>query len=408
MLEVKSAELYAASQQLIAVRTELEARVEERTRALSEALDKAQQLDTAKTRFLGHISHELRNPLTSILGYTIDLLEQTPHNPDLHTIQRNANQLLSLINELLDFAQIDSGSFSIEPQRTSVRALLDELDATNRSPAEKKGLRFAVSIDDAVPEHLALDGFRVRQILQNFLGNGLKFTETGALAVRTFLPSGDGRTVRFDVLDTGRGIPANALTRVFEPFQQTEGTDRTRGTGLGLPICRRLARAMGGEVSVQSTVGRGSCFSLELPLDVVDAASLPAAAAPEQISLAGITVLLAEDSVDSRSLLKRWLERAGAEVRVASNGHEAIDRSPGCDVVLMDVQMPLLDGLEATRHLRGAGFGAPILALTAQTSPESQAACADAGFTSHLGKPLARLTLLQGVRQAVDGPAQAI
>jgi signal transduction histidine kinase len=398
LLEQKSAELWNVNRSLVEAHANLEQRIEERTQALTQALATATANEAARTRFLAGFTHELRTPLTSILGYTSDLLEDSPHSPDLQAVQRNANHLLHLINEILDFAQVESTELTVERKPVRLRTFLDELGSTFEPRAERKNLRFRWSVDDAVPAVVLVDALKVRQVLINFIGNALKFTDGGTIAMRVFVPTGERSLLRFDVLDTGRGIPPDALERVFEAFQQTEGADREVGTGLGLAICKRLADAMEGKVSAQSTVGRGSCFSLEIPglqLDHSDQAT-PVARFVEP-DLGGLTVLLAEDSRDSRVLLKRWLERAGATVLEAEDGVQAVNASSGADLVLMDMQMPRLGGLDATRQLRAGGYAKPVLALTALTQPERLQECLNAGCTMALTKPISKPDLLTAV-----------
>jgi signal transduction histidine kinase len=399
VLEQRSRQLWEANQALQTVRSELEQRVEARTAELAAALERAREADASKTRFLAHVTHELRTPLTSILGFTADLRSEWPDNEDLATVHRNARHLLELINELLDLAHVESGTLVVSPAPTDLRAMVSDAARTIESRARAKGLTFRASVDDALPDAVEIDGTRVRQILLNFLANAVKFTDRGAVGLRVY-PVGPSRPehIRFDVLDTGRGIPPDAVDGIFEAFQQAQTGDRVRGTGLGLTIAKRLAETMGGSVGVQSAVGRGSCFRLELP----------APACPDRIDradtmetdldprpLQGLHIVLAEDADDSRRLLERWCTRAGGVVVGVGDGRRAVDAAvAGADIVVMDVQMPVLDGCDATRKLRDLGFDRPIVALTASTDEGERQACLDAGCDAVLHKPIGRTELL--------------
>jgi len=396
LLEAKSRELYEANQGLIAARDELEQRVKDRTVELANALIGAQRASDAKSTFLAHMSHELRTPLTAILGYTSDLREASP-SVELDTVHRNASHLLELINEVLDLAKVESGTLEMRPAATDVHGLLHDLVATIEPQAQAKSLAFQLHIAPDVPDEAPLDAVRVRQVLLNLLGNALKFTERGHLRLQARRPA--PHRLAIEVLDTGRGIPEDALGTLFEPFVQVSGRP-AQGTGLGLAISARLVRAMGGTLEVQSEVGRGSCFRVELPLAAAEAprASVtPTASLPES-PLAGRRILLADDAPDSLRLLERWCRRAGAETHAVHDGEQALAAlADPFDLVLMDMQMPVLDGLEATRRLRATGDDTPVVALTANTMAEDQLACLRAGCDGFLAKPVERERLLRTV-----------
>ena len=402
LLEERSRALWEANQALKAARDELEQRVQLRTRDLQEAVAAAEEANAAKTRFLAHTSHELRTPLTSILGYTEELRTRFPAERDLETVERNASHLLDLINEVLELARVESGKLVIETAPADLRALLDDVVQLARPRAEAKGLRFRHSVDDTVAAFVRLDALKVRQILINLVGNAVKFTESGAVAIRVFCPDADlPDRIRIDVLDTGRGVPESLQASIFEPFDRGNLDTPIIGTGLGLPIAKRLVEAMGGTLTLKSAPGRGSTFSLTLdaPSDTASSVASPVEPPSSTASLDGVTLLLAEDAPDSRVLLGRWCRAAGATVILAENGALAVERThPGVDLVLMDMQMPIMDGYTATRTLRDQGFGAPILALTALSMPGDRKRCEDAGCDGYISKPVRREDLLAGIR----------
>lgn len=400
LLDEKSRVLSQMNERLEIARLELESRVEERTVELQVARDEARDANAAKSRFMAHLSHELRTPLTAILGFTGELLRASPQSGDLATIDRNARHLLDVINQSLDLSQVESGTLTLYPRATDPRAMVRELEASMAPRAIASELAFRVSVASEVPEHVLLDGLRTRQVLLNLLGNAIKFTTQGVVALRMFVPdSDDPDLLRIDVLDTGRGLSREDSIRIFEPFRQAEHRDRTVGTGLGLAIARQLARAMGGDVTVQSTPGRGSCFTMTLRAPAVDdaRAGWTEESVPRVDSgLHGVRMVLAEDAKDSRVLLTRWCVRAGAEVVAVENGALAIEAvDDTIDLVVMDVQMPVLDGLEATRALRERGYSGPIVALTASSMPADRDATLTAGCDVCLTKPIERDRLLE-------------
>ena len=394
LLEEKSRALWEANQALKAAHDDLEERVTQRTSELAEALREAQQASEAKSTFLAHMSHELRTPLMSILGYTADRMEQESCS-DLDVVHRNATHLLGLINEVLDLAKVESGTLQIQPAPTALRELFEQVLATVAVSANAKGLVLAPCIGPDVPEHAAIDALRVRQVLLNVIGNAVKFTEQGGVVVDV-RATGPQRLI-VSVIDSGPGIAADLGPHLFEPFVRTQ--DRSRpGTGLGLAITAQLVRLMGGTITFDSTPGQGSRFDIELPVPPVPRAPEAVEAPVEGLPLKGRRILLADDARDSLVLLERWVRRAGADTTAVEDGQQAVDAmaSP-YDLVLMDMQMPVMDGLDATRRIRASGDRTPILALTANTMAEDQLACLGAGCDGFLSKPVDRARLLRAI-----------
>jgi len=366
----------------------------------------AEAASLAKSQFLASISHEIRTPMTAILGFTELLLEDpglaaaVPERAeDLRTIRQSGLHLLDLINDLLDLSEIEAGKLRVISGPCSPASLAAEVAASLRGRAEAKGLALGVEFKGAVPEAIATDAVRLRQILINLVGNAVKFTREGSVTLRLG-PGGTGPggpTLRFDVVDTGVGVGPEGLKHLFEPFYRGDAgiADAPGGTGLGLAISRRLAEALGGTILVQSTPGVGSTFGLVLPIGPPTPAlgtDPPRPAAP--IKLAGL-VLLAEDNEAVRRVVTLRLQAAGATVVAARHGREALDlalaaREAGSpfDAILMDMQMPVLDGYEATRQLRAAGLTTPIVALTAYAMAEDREECLRFGCDDHVSKPV--------------------
>ncbi len=372
-------------------------RLKEKSAALRVAKVAAEEASRAKSSFLANVSHEIRTPMNGVLGMAT-LLKGTPLTEEqreyVEIIQDSAGIFLDVVNDTLDLSKIESGRLQLEEFAYSLRVLFRRSLACLRSGALRKGIGFSLTISDEVPDYVIGDPVRVRQILLNLVGNAIKFTDEGSVEVHVDARS---ENLRIDVCDTGIGIPEDALQRIFEPFSQADEstTRRYGGTGLGLSICRRLSELMNGAVDVESQEGQGSTFSVVIPmlqatLKDIDKANSPA----QQISLPpGLRVLVVEDNQVNRFLAQRILEREGIEVVLANDGVEALEafERTGVDIVLMDVQMPVLDGLSATRKIRereDAKSNTPVIALTANVTPEHQRACHEAGMDDFLAKPI--------------------
>jgi len=371
----------------------------ERARAAAEAANRA------KSEFLSNISHEMRTPLAGIIGLTQLTLGTTldvQQHEFLGTINRLGKNLLQIINDLLDTAKIESGRLDVENAPFDLHDLIGELAALRAQIKPGQKLDLGLHIDAEVPRQIMGDRLRLGQCVTNLVGNAIKFTPQGRVDLYADVvePTEQGGTtlLRLAVEDTGIGIPANALGSLFVPFSQAETSIARRfgGTGLGLHITRELAQAMGGTLDVYSSVGQGSRFTLTLPLQTLTGALPVQAAVPafDEVpqEFRGRRVFVAEDDAVNQIVIKQWLGRAGISVRLVANGLAVLEQfgsgALDCELVLMDVQMPGLDGLAATRQLRASGQTLPIIGLSAGASPAEQQACLDAGMNDFLAKPL--------------------
>jgi signal transduction histidine kinase/ActR/RegA family two-component response regulator len=387
----------------------------------------ADAANRAKSGFLANMSHELRTPMTAILGYA-DVLMAEVDGPEAReaavTIRRNGDNLLCLINDILDLSKIESGRLAVRFDRCSPMATVADVLSLMRVRADAKNLALKAEYRSPIPETISTDAARLRQILINLVGNAIKFTEQGSVRLAVQLVStDDGPHIEFRVIDTGIGMTEEQQSHLFQRFGQVHGqlNEVYGGTGLGLAISRRLADMLHGAIRVESVPGRGSTFTLSIatgPLDGVAMLENPSEALgprptqPQQppIRLA-CRVLLAEDGPDNRRLISLLLHKAGAEVTTAENGQVAIDRATTAqraatpfDVVLMDMQMPVVDGYEATRRLRALGYSGTIVALTAHAMFDDRQKCLDAGCDDYLTKPVDRHSLLATVeKQLVAG-----
>ena len=381
-------------------------------------LERANQ---AKSDFLAHMSHEIRTPMTAILGFAEVLEEEKLSDQPLEhlrTIRRNGAHLLAVINDILDLSRVEAGHLELDLGSVEPARVLRDVAVFLEPRAHEARLELRVQIDPAVDFAIRSDATRLRQILINLTANAVKFTASGH--VRLALCAESGGWLRFDVADTGPGIPREKQAEIFEAFAQVDSSMSRRhgGTGLGLAISRRLAHALGGSLEVSSEVGRGSTFSLRIPAERISDAEACRGDELELDSGSALRgrVLLAEDGADSRRLLVHLLERFGLEVEVAENGTRALARAGEAQargtpfsLVLMDMQMPELDGYEATRRLRRAGFGGRIIALTAHAMDGSRETCIAAGCDEFLTKPVdqARLRALVA-RQLAHARAPAL
>ncbi|NQT36835.1 MAG: response regulator [Planctomycetes bacterium] len=388
---------------------------------LAEAKNAAEKANLAKSQFLANMSHEIRTPMTAILGFA-DLLHENTAKPEnvaaVDTIRRNGNYLLELINNILDLSKIEAGKLEIQRVRCSPLEILSEVATLMKVRTDAKGLSLAVQCQGSVPRTIETDPVRLRQILINLVGNAVKFTEVGGVlvVVRLTDDSRDGASLRIEVSDTGIGMSGEQTEKLFQPFVQadTSATRRFGGTGLGLAISRRLAQILDGDIRVQSTPGMGSTFTVDVSpgslVGVAMTARFPTAeSAPTPAEVLDLTpdvaldcrILLAEDGPDNQRLISFLLRKAGADVVMAENGRVAVqcvqraqaDGKP-FDLVLMDMQMPVVDGYQATEKLRADGCTAPIIALTAHAMAGDRQKCLQAGCNDYLTKPIDRSEFL--------------
>ncbi len=398
------------------------ARALERANAdLERSRRKAEQAAAAKTEFLANMSHEIRTPMTAILGFTDILLEDGTANAAerqdaLRTIRRNGAYLLEILNDILDFSKIEANRLEIEEVPCAPARIFGDVVDLLRPRASEKRVQLLLELDGPMPDRLVSDPVRLRQILLNLVGNAVKITTVGQVRVHTRYDAFD-RTLEFDVEDSGIGIEENVLEQIFEPFRQGDSsmTRRFGGTGLGLAITKRLVERLGGAITATSEVGKGSLFRVRVPAHPVDSggvSEVPESDTPStgrmRSALAGLRasgrILMVEDGPDNQRVIRHVLESAGYEVIAADNGQvgvelalAAVEEGSPFRVILMDVQMPVLDGYEATRRLRAADYTGPIIALTAHALPSERNRCLEAGCDAFATKPIERLVLLETI-----------
>ncbi|WP_455197659.1 ATP-binding protein [Kaarinaea lacus] len=387
---------------VISKNSELEAKNMELEAAWFEAANATH----AKSKFLANMSHEIRTPLTSIIGFAETLAEPNQSQDDLQhaaeSIKHSGKHLSQIINDVLDISKIEAGQVELEMIPVSPTAIVAEVANMMEEKIKKKGLKFRSNFYFPLPKVITADPTRLRQILLNLLGNAAKFTSEGIVCINTYyLP--EKRLIKYEVSDTGIGMTPQSAAKVFEPFSQADKstTRRFGGTGLGLSISKQLAEKMGGDIVCDSIQGVGSTFTATISIgnvgdpeliyemNEISAVSEQKRDRPQRRKYSG-RVLLAEDTIENQKLISLHLHRAGINVAIVDNGQEAVDAAlhNHFDLILMDMQMPVLGGVEATRMLRSKGYFRPIVALTANTSQSDRETCMEAGVNDFLSKPI--------------------
>ncbi|MGE0173970.1 MAG: response regulator [Oligoflexales bacterium] len=380
----------------------------------------AEEASNAKSRFLANVSHEIRTPLGAVLGFAELLKDEGQSREDIlqciEAIERNGNLLSKLIDDVIDLAKIEADKIDVEKIDVSLGEMIKDLSLTHSLKASEKGINFKVELETLVPQILKTDPVRLRQCLNNIVGNAIKFTSAGSVTLRVRSENTPGKCmIKFTVEDTGCGLSEEEISRLFQPFSQANSstTRMYGGSGLGLILSRRLARLLGGDLVLeQSQPDSGSVFSLLIDAGTGECGNLVGERAlfdedlshdgPEtQRKLDGVRVLVVDDASDNREYIKRLLSAVGAEVDVADNGKDALSRakSEDFDVIVMDLQMPVMDGYQASQALRIQGFGRGIIALTANATKEQIKRAKASGCDECLTKPIKRRTIIE----AIDG-----
>jgi signal transduction histidine kinase/ActR/RegA family two-component response regulator len=376
-------------------------RVRQANKRAREAQRAAEAANASKSDFLANMSHEIRTPLNGVIGMSRLLLSgpiDESRRPDLEIVKDSAESLLTVLNDILDFSKMEAGQLSIVSESFDLRHLLQRCVNLFLSPATAKGIALELSYEPGLPTQFSGDANRIQQIVLNFLGNAMKFTAAGCIIVRAELVAANSElaNVRIKVMDSGIGIDKPTQSKLFEKFVQADAstTRRFGGTGLGLAISRHLALLMGGDVGVESELGMGSTFFVQLPLrrDATPQLLPEPMPSAKSFSLQG-HILVVEDNMVNQTLMRRALEKLNLAVSVASDGQEALEfiSAQPCDLIFMDCQMPRMDGYQAThqiRQIQSPLARTPIIALTANAFPEDQSRCLAAGMDDYLSKPI--------------------
>ena len=388
-----------------------------------EAAEKANQL---KSAFLANMSHEIRTPLGALIGFAELLADPTISSDEKRdyplVLTRSGKTLLRLIDDILDLSKVEAGHLEVEPMKICPMTIVNEVIELLEKTAVQKGIFLKLEVPEAVGVEMISDPTRLRQILMNIIGNAIKFTEKGGVTVSVSADqsnTGEAPRLRFLVKDTGIGMNREQSERIFQPFMQADNsvTRKFGGTGLGLILAKRLAQIMGGNVQLLETeLHHGSQFLITLSTDLsAQMSKHPPVHTPAKVknddrkALEGVRILLVEDSLDNQTLIEIILAKMGAKVQFANNGAQGVERAMNedYDIVLMDVQMPVLDGYQATKKLRDLHYKKPIVALTAHAMSEEREKCLRAGCTDYLAKPIDRVLLVNKVAELTIEKAKA-
>ena len=404
-------------------------------RSLNEARKRAEAASDAKSEFLANMSHEIRTPMTAVLGFTDILLGNLKEKEDIeaaHIVKRNGEYLIGVINDILDLSKIEARKIELEQVRVNTQEIVRDIAALMQVKADLKQLKLKIEFENPIPETIVTDPTRLRQVLINLLGNAIKFTETGyvKLRIQTINLDDSCAQLRFDVIDSGIGISEAALSQIYQPFTQADNstTRKYGGTGLGLAISKRLVEMLGGQIQVSSKVGVGSTFTITVNtgslegvrLLQLDESSFRKAAEEQNLehptesarSISSRRVLIVEDGLDNQRLISFLLKKEGMEVELADNGKIGSEQALAAqqagqpfDFVLMDMQMPVMDGYTATRKLREAGYKRPIIALTAHAMKNDMEKCLNAGCDAYATKPVNKQKLLETISHLAEPQA---
>ncbi len=392
------------------------------------AKENAEAANKSKTSFLANMSHEIRTPMTAILGYADLLSEETlseaQRDEHINTIKRNGAHLLGIINDILDLSKIEADKMELERIKTPLEPLMRDVLSLVRVRAEAKNIQLNLEMNYPLPQCVVSDPVRIRQVLINLIGNAIKFTQEGSVTLSAVYNQ-DAKRVRIDITDSGIGMTEEQVDRLFSPFSQADSstTRKFGGTGLGLTISRRLAKMLGGDITVTSVPDKGSTFTFEFDPGPCDAVDMVHEAPNQQLDTASTntatintphhigSILLAEDSIDNQRLISLILRKAGHEVELADNGQIALekaslawDNAVPYDVILMDMQMPEMDGYTATARLRENHYDGWIIALTAHAMKSDREKCISAGCDDFATKPIDKKKLLDLIDQCLDQP----
>lgn len=406
--------------ELYKARELLEQRVKERTEELASARDEAVQATRSKSAFLANMSHEIRTPLTAIIGFTESLQENKLSTEEkaeyLDIINRSSKHLLQVINDILDLSKIEAEKLTIEHLSINPSEIISDVGSLVRMLVEEKGLSIKIEYKTLVPELITSDPVRLKQILINLCNNAVKFTHQGGISIQIGCDT-EKELITFKVIDTGIGLSEKQLKNLFQAFSQADSstTRKYGGTGLGLHLSKQLANKLGGDISVKSTMEIGSCFCLIIPtgslqgIKLIDGPSGTGYATEKGTPIINkaythARILLAEDNEDNQRYISTLLKSTGANFEIAQNGQEAVQMAleGNFDLVLMDMQMPVMNGLDATKHIRANAYNKPIIALTANYSSSDIETYLQAGCSAHVAKPIERQLFFEAIAKYLD------